>query len=67
MGKILNEHQCQITKSWIRKFEAQLAAFTVSETTKALHPKQRELEELAIRGQLETLQVEMAEYESVCR
>ena len=36
-----------------------------SEATKSLHPKQRELEELAIRGQLETLQAEVAEYEAL--
>lgn len=65
MAAILNQRQYRITKSWIRRFEKTLADFLASEATKSLHPKQRELEELAIRGQLETLQAEVAEYEAL--
>ena len=65
MAMILNQRQYRITKSWIRKFEAQLATFVASAEAAALHPKQRQLEEDAIRGQLETLHAEVAEYEAL--
>jgi HTH-type transcriptional regulator / antitoxin HipB len=65
MAAILNQHQYQITKSWIRKFETQLATFLASEEAAALLPKLRFLEEAALRGQLETLQAEVAEYEAL--
>jgi ribosome-binding protein aMBF1 (putative translation factor) len=65
MATILNQRQYRITKSWVRRFEKTLADFLDAEPTKTLHPKQRELEELAIRGQLETLQAEVAEYEAL--
>lgn len=65
MGAILNQRQYRITKSWIRRFEAQLQAFLASDEAKALHPKQRQLEEEALRGQLETLRTEVKDFESV--
>ena len=67
MGQITNSAEYDIAKSWVQRFEQTLTEFLESEATKSLHPKQRELEKMAIRGQLETLQAEVAEYESVCR
>ncbi|WP_395088771.1 helix-turn-helix domain-containing protein [Armatimonas sp.] len=65
MAAILNQRQYRITKSWVRRFEKTLAEFLTSEQANALPPKQRQLEEDAIRGQLETLQAEVAEYEAL--
>lgn len=65
MAAILNQRQYRITKSWIRKFEKALADFLASDAVATLPPRQHQLQESALRGQLETLQAEVAEYEAL--
>lgn len=67
MAAILNQRQYRITKSWVRKFEKALADFLVSSEGKGLPSKQCQLQESALRGQLETLQAEVAEYEALLK
>jgi HTH-type transcriptional regulator / antitoxin HipB len=49
----------------VRRFEKTLAEFLASEQAATLPQKQRQLEEDALRGQLETLQAEVTEYEAL--
>lgn len=65
MATILNQRQYRITKSWIRKFEQALSDFRASDEAAALSAAQRQLQENALCGQLESLRAEVAEYEAL--
>lgn len=63
---IKNERQYRITKAWVQRFTQTLARLDAHpEESASLHPLLRKAERDGIASQIETLQKEAAEYESL--
>lgn len=62
---ITNERQYRITKAQAARFEAALASLQQQAPDPAKHPRLRQAELDAVRGQLDDLRAQLSEYEAL--
>lgn len=60
---ITNERQYRITKAWLKKFEASIAAHDQSEPRPGVHPRIHQAAGDALRSEAEVLRGQLDEYE----
>lgn len=62
---MLNDHQYQLTQSWVSKFEESLTILAQNKTKKEQDPDGWQLLQDSYKSQLDTLRSELAEYENL--